>query len=88
MRQRPVNYEPVLISLPIADRPASHDFYRRALGIEALGEVADDGVPEPLNFVINAGVRVMLVPRDGFRWTVATNKSPYLDTTNACSPSE
>jgi hypothetical protein len=37
---------------------------------------------------MNAGVRVMLVPRDGFGWTVVTNKSTYLDTTNACSPSE
>jgi hypothetical protein len=62
MRQRPVNYEPVVISLPIPDRPASHAFYRRALGLGALGEIADDDVPEPLNFVINTGVRVMLVP--------------------------
>jgi uncharacterized protein len=34
------------------------------------GELADDGVPEPLQFVVNAGVRVILVPRAGFGWTI------------------
>jgi len=65
-----IAYESVVISLPIADRPTSYTFYRRALGLEALGEPADDGVPEPLQFVVNAGVRVMLVPRGGFDWTI------------------
>lgn len=62
--------EPIVISLPIADRLTSYDFYRRALGLEALGEPADDGVPEPLQFVINAGVRVLLAPRAGFGRTI------------------
>jgi len=65
-----MTYEPIVISLPIADRPTSYEFYQRALGLEAVGEIADDGVPEPLQFVVNAGVRVMLVPRGGFGWIV------------------
>jgi uncharacterized protein len=65
-----VNFEPIVICLPIADRPTSYDFYRRALGLEALGEPADDGVPEPLQFVVNAGVRVLLAPRAGFGRTI------------------
>jgi uncharacterized protein len=69
-RERPVNYQPVVISLPIADRPRSYDFYRRALGLKAVGEPADDGVPEPLQFVVNAGVRVLLAPRAGFGRTI------------------
>ena len=65
-----MNFEPIVISLPIADRPTSYDFYRRALGLEAVGEPADDGVPEPLQFVVNAGVRVLLAPRAGFGRTI------------------
>ena len=37
------------LSLPIADRRTSHDFYA-ALGFEAFGEIASDGLPEPLQF--------------------------------------
>jgi hypothetical protein len=32
--------------------------------------VADDGVPEPLQFVLNNGVRLMLIPTDGFGWVI------------------
>lgn len=65
-----MQYQPVVISLPIADRSTSYDFYQRALDLEALGDPAEDGVPEPLQFVINPGLRVMLVPRGGFGWTI------------------
>ncbi|GAC1323060.1 MAG: VOC family protein [Mycobacteriales bacterium] len=68
-------FEPVVISLPIADRAVSYGFYRDALDLEALGELGDDGVPEPLQFVLNAGVRVMLVPRGGFGWIIAGAQS-------------
>lgn len=66
----PVSVASIVISLPIADRTTSYDFYRRALGLEAVGEPADDGVPEPLQFVVNAGVRVLLAPRAGFGRTI------------------
>ncbi|MDQ6687718.1 MAG: VOC family protein [Actinomycetota bacterium] len=59
---------PVVVSLPIADRPISFTFFRDGLGFEAVGEPAEDGVPEPLQFELNAGVRVMLVPSGGFGW--------------------
>lgn len=41
---------PVIVGLPIADRRTSYDFYCGALGFAAVGELADDGVPEPYSF--------------------------------------
>ena len=65
-----VTLTPILISLPIADRARSLDFYRDALDLEAPGELADDGVPEPLIFVLNDHARLMLVPTEGFDWVI------------------
>jgi predicted lactoylglutathione lyase len=65
-----VAYDPLLVSLPVADRVRSHAFYREGLGLEAIGEPADDGVPEPLMFVLNPMARIMLIPRDGFGWVI------------------
>lgn len=56
------------IALPIADRRRSYAFYGDGLGFPAVGEPADDGVPEPLQFALGDGVRVMLVPTGGFNW--------------------
>lgn len=67
-------HEPLLICLPVADRVRAFCFYREALGLEAVGEVADDGVPEPLVFVVNAGTRLMLIPTGGFGWVVGANE--------------
>ena len=62
---------PLLVSLPTADRVRAHAFYRDALGLEVVaGEPADDGVPEPLMFTLNDGVRLMLVPTGGFGWVI------------------
>jgi predicted lactoylglutathione lyase len=69
-----MTYEPIVISLPIADRATSYAFYREALALEAVGEPADDGVPEPLQFAVNPGVRVMLVPSGGFGWTIGAGE--------------
>ncbi len=57
---------PVVVSLPIADRRTSFTFYRDGLGFAAVGEPWEDGIPEPLQFALNDGVRVMLIPTDGF----------------------
>ena len=65
-----MTFAPLVVSLPIADRQTSYAFYQRALGLEAIGEPGDDGVPEPLQLVVNDGVRVMLVPRGGFGWVI------------------
>ncbi|WP_427017336.1 VOC family protein [Pseudarthrobacter sp. P1] len=62
--------EPVIVSLPIADRQRAFAFYAQGLGLIPVGPVADDGVPEPLQFTLNDGVRLMLIPRGGFRWVV------------------
>lgn len=60
----------VVVALPTADRRRSFDFYRHGLGLEPVGEPADDGVPEPLQFVVNEGLRLMLVPTGGFGWVI------------------
>lgn len=65
-KEQTVTYEAVVISLPVTDRRTSYDFYRQALGLEAVGEPDEDGIPEPLQFTISAGARVMLIPRGGF----------------------
>ena len=72
--QDPTTYDPVLISLPVADRVRAHDFYRDGLGLHAVGALADDGVPEPLMFVLNAMTRLMLVPTDGFGWVIGDHQ--------------
>ncbi|GAA3392245.1 VOC family protein [Cryptosporangium minutisporangium] len=61
---------PVIVSLPIADRLISYRFYRDGLGFEAIGDLADDGLPEPLQFVLDGGVRLMLIPTGGFGWVI------------------
>jgi uncharacterized protein len=65
-----MSHAPVVIALPIADRPRSFAFYRDGLGLEAIGEPAEDGVPEPLQFALNDGARIMLVPTGGFGWVI------------------
>ena len=61
---------PIVVSLPIADRRTSYAFYRDGLGFAVVGEPAEDGVPEPLQFALNEGVRLMLVPTGGFGWVI------------------
>lgn len=58
----------MIIALPIADRPRSFAFYRDGLGLTPVGEPADDGVPEPLQFALADGVHLMLIPTGGFGW--------------------
>jgi uncharacterized protein len=61
------------VCLPTKNRRGSHAFYT-ALGFAAVGELADDGLPEPLQFVINAGLRVMMIPTVGFGWMIGGRK--------------
>jgi uncharacterized protein len=65
---------PVVVALPIADRRASYHFYRDGLGWTPEGEPTEDGIPEPLRFVLNAGMRIMLVPADGFGWVIGNRE--------------
>ena len=69
-----MTYDPLLISLPVADRVRAYDFYRDGLGFEAIGDPADDGVPEPLMFVLNPMTRLMLVPTGGFGWVIGEHE--------------
>lgn len=71
-----VDRRPLVVSLPIEDRARSFRFYRDVLGLEAFGELADDGVPEPLQFALAEGVSLMLVPTGGFGWVVGRELAP------------
>ena len=44
---------PMVVALPTEDRQRSFNFYAEGLGLEPIGETADDGIPEPLQFVLN-----------------------------------
>ncbi|TCC02523.1 VOC family protein [Kribbella soli] len=60
----------MIICLPIEDRPRSYAFYQEALGLTPVGELADDGIPEPLQFQLADDVRMMLIPTEGFGWVL------------------
>lgn len=57
----------VIVALPTADRSRAYAF-ARTLGLETPGELADDGVPEPLRVQLNEWAAVMYVPTGGFGW--------------------
>jgi predicted lactoylglutathione lyase len=69
----------VIISLPTADRRTSFAFYGEGLGFDAIGEPADDGVPEPLQFALNNGLRLMLIPDRGFGWVIGDREAAPRD---------
>ena len=67
---------PVTLALPIAERAAALAFYRDALGLEPFGdELGSDGIPEPLQFAVNEGLTLMLVPTGGFGWVIGDERS-------------
>jgi uncharacterized protein len=65
--------ERATICLPTKNRRAAHGFYD-ALGFTAVGELDADGLPEPLQFEISEGLRVMLIPAIGFGWVIGGRK--------------
>jgi uncharacterized protein len=65
---------PIFISLPITDRRTSFRFYGDGLGFEQIGQPAEDGIPEPLQFALTEGVRLMLVPTRGFGWVIGDHE--------------
>ena len=44
------------------------------MGVEGVGKPAKDGVPEPLQFDLNDGMRLMFIPRRGFGWVTGDHK--------------
>ena len=61
---------PVTLALPIDERAAALAFYRDALGLEPFGELGSDGIPETLQFAVNEGLALMLIPQTGFGWVI------------------
>jgi predicted lactoylglutathione lyase len=61
------------LCLPTKNRKAAHAFYS-ALGFATVGKPEADGLPEPLQFQISGGLRVMLVPSVGFGWVIGGRK--------------
>jgi uncharacterized protein len=68
-----VKLDRATVCLPIKDRLVSHTFYT-ALGFAAVGELGEDGLPEPLQFEISTGLHVMLIPSRGFGWVIGDRK--------------
>ena len=60
----------VVIALPTADRSHAYAFVH-ALGFDTPGELADDGVPEPLRVQLNSGTALMYIPTGGFGWVTS-----------------
>src|SRR6185312_16909254 len=69
------NQQPITVAMPIADRRATFAFYAEGLGFHPLGDRAGDGVPEPLQFTLNDGVRLMFIPSGGFGWVTGNRAS-------------
>ncbi|HEX3813522.1 MAG TPA: VOC family protein [Mycobacteriales bacterium] len=69
-----MSLSPVVVALPTSDRQISYVFYRDGLGFEPTGELGDDGVPEPLQFILNDGMRLMLIPTGGFGWVTGNGE--------------
>jgi predicted lactoylglutathione lyase len=68
-KESTVQFDRATLCLPIADRRASHTFYT-ALGFEPVGELGEDGLPEPMQIQVSDGLRMMLIPTGGFGWVI------------------
>lgn len=71
--------QPITVALPVADRRTTFAFYVEGLGLHPFGDPADDGVPEPLQFALNDGVRVMFIPTGGFGWVTGNRPTAPSD---------
>jgi predicted lactoylglutathione lyase len=69
----------ITVALPTADRRATFAFYATGLGFHPLGDPGDDGLPEPLQFALNDGVRVMFIPTGGFGWVTGNRTTAPSD---------
>ena len=66
--------ERATVALPVKNRVTAHAFYT-ALGFASVGdELEHDGLPEPLQFAISDGLRIMLIPTVGFGWIIGGRK--------------
>ncbi len=60
----------VVLALPTRDRSKAYAF-AQSLGFETPGELADDGVPEPLRVQLNEQTALTYIPTGGFGWVTA-----------------
>jgi len=72
----------LIIALPTADRPRAYAF-AQALGLATPGELAEDGVPEPLRVQLNEQAALMYVPTGGFGW-ITGDRATADPTTSEC----
>ncbi|MFD0557083.1 hypothetical protein FB566_2338 [Stackebrandtia endophytica] len=63
-----------LVSLPIADRRRSADFYRDAFGFDPVGAPTEDGLPEPLQYQLGEQTLLALIPSDGLDWVLGDRR--------------
>ena len=63
------------VGLPVADRRRAADFYRAFLQSDPFGAIADDGLPEPLQFRVNADTTILLIPSTGFNWVLQNDRT-------------
>jgi predicted lactoylglutathione lyase len=76
----------ITIALPTRDRSRSHAFLRDGLGLETPGELADDGVPEPLRGTLSDSCEVMMIPTGGFKWVTGQLGDEPMDAATLPSP--
>ena len=79
MTESLANQPSIVVALPVADRRATFAFYAEGLGFRPLGDPGEDGVPEPLQFTLNDGVRVMFIPTGGFGWVTGNRPTASSD---------
>lgn len=60
----------VTLAVPTDDLTAAAAFYRDGLGLPLADDPGDGTLPEPVEFNLAAGSKLMLVPRDGFGWVI------------------
>ena len=72
----------VVLALPTEDRRRAYAF-AQALRAQHPGELADDGVPEPLRVLLNERTEVMYIPTGGFGW-VTTGRPTAERGTSEC----
>lgn len=58
------------ISLPTSDRHRAMSFYRDVFDLEPIGTPDADGIPEPLQFPLDEGVLLTLIPTGGLAWVL------------------
>jgi uncharacterized protein len=78
----------ITIALPTRDRPRSHVFLRDGLGLETPGEVAGDGVPEPLRATLSESCEVMMIPTGGFKWVTGQLGDEPMDAATLPAPED